>query len=295
MKVILCTFLGHALRIGWNCSKVLWKYSLFKFFMTGVSCSVCRARVYLLYPCQRSCGGVVVSPWLVCFRLWKSGFCTITPFPFRLTIKILHTCVDHDPRRTSSDFGVKGQSQIWTSNFLPFPHNNSISFWLKNDGTSHMCWPWPKEDFYWVWSQKVKGHGQIDFKFFTVCTITPFPCGIHWWYLTHELTITWGRPQLILGQKVKFGLQTFYNFHTITDFQFDIQWWYFTHVFPMTGATPLLILGWKGHVFTLNFASFLHDNSITFWHTMMILYAWIHHDSKRTSIDYCVNMSKVKV
>ena len=107
-----------------------------------------------------------------------------------------------------------------------------------------MCWPWPMEDLYWVWSQKVKGQGQIDFKFFTVC-ITPFPCGIHCWYFTHVLTITWGRPLLILGQRVKFGLQTFYYFHTITDFQFDIQWWYFTHVFPITGTRPLIMLGWK--------------------------------------------------
>ena len=29
---------------------------------------------------------------------------------------------------------------------------------------------------------------------------------MQWWYFTYTLTLTWGGPQLILGQKVKFGL-----------------------------------------------------------------------------------------
>ena len=107
-------------------------------------------------------------------------------------------------------------------------------------------------------------------------------------YIDDTSHMCWQSPEGDLfwfsGQKVKFGLQTFYNFHTITDFQFDIQWWYFPHVFPITGTRPLIMFGWKspGQIFTLNFASFQHDNSITYWHTMMILYAWVHHDPRRT-------------
>ena len=65
----------------------------------------------------------------------------------------------------------------------------------------------------------------------------------------------------------------------------------------MTGARPLLILGWKGQgqICTLNFASFPHDNSITFLHTIMILHTWVHHDPRRTYIDFWVIWSKVKV
>ena len=40
---------------------------------------------------------------------------------------------------------------------------------------------------------------------------------------------------------------------------------------------------------------FPHDNSITFWHTMMILKTWVYHNPRRTSIDFGVNRSKVKV
>ena len=65
----------------------------------------------------------------------------------------------------------------------------------------------------------------------------------------------------------------------------------------MTGARPLLILGWKGQgqIFTLNFASFPHDNSITFLHTIIVLHTWVHHDPRRTDIDFWVIWSKVKV
>ena len=46
------------------------------------------------------------------------------------TMMILHIYVDLDPRRTSVDFGSKGQS--WNLDFklfLPFPHHSSIYFW----------------------------------------------------------------------------------------------------------------------------------------------------------------------
>ena len=49
-------------------------------------------------------------------------FLTITPFHFDLKMMVLHTCVDHDPMRTSIEFGVK-RSKVMvklTSIFLPF-------------------------------------------------------------------------------------------------------------------------------------------------------------------------------
>ena len=61
-----------------------------------------------------------------------------------------------------------------------------------------MCWPWPEEDLYWFWSQKVKS---------------------------------------------------------------------------------------QGHIWTLKFASFLHDNSITFRHTIMILHTLVgQHPNLCTTI-----------
>ena len=62
-------------------------------------------------------------------------FRTITPFPCDIQWWNF-TRVDHNPRMpllifgsTYIDFGSKGQGQIWTSNFLPFPHDNFISLW----------------------------------------------------------------------------------------------------------------------------------------------------------------------
>ena len=51
----------------------------------------------------------------------------------------------------------------------------------------------------------------------------------------------------------------------------------------------------QGQICTLKFAWFPHDNSITFWHTIMILHTWVDHDPRSTSIDFGINRSKVKV
>ena len=75
-------------------------------------------------------GGILVSSWLsvrlaVRLRLWKSDICTIIP----LTLD-LHSCVDHDLRRTTTDFRVKRSKvkvtfglQIFNSFYTitPFP------------------------------------------------------------------------------------------------------------------------------------------------------------------------------
>ena len=47
------------------------------------------------------------------------------------------------------------------------------------------------------------------------CTITPFPYDIQWWYFTYILTLTWGGPLFILGQKVKGEIWTL-NFFTVS-------------------------------------------------------------------------------
>ena len=111
--------------------------------------------------------------------------------------------------------------------------------------------------------------------------------------------MTRGGPLLILGVKSQGQLWTSNVLQFLHDFPFDLQWWYLTHVLPMTGARLLLILGSKCQRtrsnFTLKFASFLHNNSITFWHTMMILHTCVDHGIKRTSIDFGLNRSKLKV
>ena len=86
---------------------------------------------------------------------------------------------------------------------------------------------------------------------------------------------------------------------TITPFPFDKQWSYFTHVLPMSGGRPLLILGSKGQRSKLYFevciVSTYYNNFISFWHELMILNTCVDHDPRRTSTDFGVNTSKVKV
>ena len=74
---------------------------------------------------------------------------------FWRTMMILFTCIVHDPRRTSIDFGVQ----------------RSTIFGLRT--------------------------------FYRFRMVTPFPFGIHWWYMyfTHELTMTRGGPLLIFVSK----------------------------------------------------------------------------------------------
>ena len=51
----------------------------------------------------------------------------------------------------------------------------------------------------------------------------------------------------------------------------------------------------QGLIWTWNFVLFLHNNPITFLHTIMLLHTWVHHDPRRTSFDFRVIWSKVKV
>ena len=164
---------------------------------------------------------------------------------------LLHTCIDHDPRRTFIDFGVKGQGHIWTWNFLPFPRDNSISFW----------------------------HTMMILQ--TCIDHDP-----------RRTSIDFGVKRSKV--KVVFVLCTFYHFRMITPSPFAIQRLYFTHVLTMTQGGPLLILGSKGQgrICTFNFLPFPHNNSISFWHTMMILHTCIDHSPRRASTDFGVQRSR---
>ena len=55
---------------------------------------------------------------------------------------------------------VKGQGLIRTWNFVPFPHDNSITF-LHTIMILHTSSSWPKEDLYWFFGHLVKGQRQI--------------------------------------------------------------------------------------------------------------------------------------
>ena len=68
------------------------------------------------------------------------------------------------------------------------------------------------------------------------------------------------------------------------------SFWYFTYELIMTQGGPLLNLGSKGQgqIQTLNYAKFTHNNSIIFWHTMMILDACVAYDARRYPIDFGV-------
>ena len=114
-------------------------------------------------------------------------FCLITPFLFWHTKMILHIGIKRDSRWTSVDFEVKSLGHILSLHFVPFPHGGPISFlhtmmiWWGQDvkckgyicvyfmfellivsvlllyylltynyDTSHMCFLWAKEDFYFI-------------------------------------------------------------------------------------------------------------------------------------------------
>ena len=151
-----------------------------------------------VYPRKRSCGGILVSPWLSVYPSVFPSVCPSVKNWFRYnnsssiwyTMLILHIHVDRDLRRTSVDFGSKGQGQIWTLYFLPFvsivfapPLHFNLAY---NNDTSQMDWPWPEKDLYWFWGQRIKGQGKIrNLNFLPVftyrfCSLTPFHFGIQW-------------------------------------------------------------------------------------------------------------------
>ena len=85
--------------------------------------------------------------------------------------------------------------------------------------------------------------------------------------------------------KVIFGLKAFYHFRTITPFPYGIQWWYFTCIDHDPRRTSGQKIKGQGHIWTLNFAPFPHnDNSTYFLHTMMIFHTFVHFGVKRSKV-----------
>ena len=122
-------------------------------------------------------------------------------------------------------------------------------------------WPWPRDDLYWFWVQKVNCQRQIwQFNFalfphdnsFAIChrMMILHTCVDH----DPERTSTGinfgfkkSRSNTCRSKvKVKIGISTSHRFCTISPLPFAIQWWYFTHVLTMTQRGSLLILESKG-------------------------------------------------
>ena len=175
--------------------------------------------------------------------------------------------------------GSKGQGWISTSNFLQFLHGNSFSYWpsvMKGQGQ--------------IWTPNSLQFLQDNSFPYWLTMMILHTCADH---DPGRTSIDFGvkRPKV----KVKCLLQTFNSFRRITPFHFDLQWWYFTHVLTMTNGGPLLILGSKGQRSRSNsdFKLFTISawKTISFWHTMMILYVCVDYDRKMTSIAFGVHMS----
>ena len=113
---------------------------------------------------------------------------------------ILHTWVDHDPRRTSIDFWVNRSNfkvNLGLINFVPFPHNNSITFWhtimILLTCVDHDQWR-TSIDF-GVNRSKVKV--KIDFELCKTLhnkSITLLSFDLQWWYLSDTCCL-WSEEQ----------------------------------------------------------------------------------------------------
>ena len=113
------------------------------------------------------------------------------------TMMILHIYVDLDMRRTSIDFGSKGQ--IWTLNFFAISAPQLYFLLSYNNDTSHMYWPWPEKDLYHFASHLVKG--QCKIRNLNFLQFLPFPHGtaIPFW---RTMMIPW-YYDYIMGSRIK--------------------------------------------------------------------------------------------
>ena len=153
-------------------------------------------------------GVILVSPLLaVCLPVRLSVCGKVVSFwP---TMMILHTCVDHDPTRTSDAFGVNRSKVKVIFGLQTFYHFHKtiikLHFLLAyREDTSHTYWPWSKEDLYWFWGQYAKGQGHIwtlNFLPFLHNNSISVGIQIEWWYFTPVLTMTQEEPVLLLGSK----------------------------------------------------------------------------------------------
>ena len=66
------------------------------------------------------------------------------------TKMILHKCIDREPRKTSIYFGVKGQGQIWTLNFLQFRMITPFPFEVHRYIITDSVLLWKIQKFDWL-------------------------------------------------------------------------------------------------------------------------------------------------
>ena len=64
----------------------------------------------------------------------------------------------------------------------------------------------------------------------------------------------------------------------------------------MTRGGPLLVFGsiGQGQIRTLNTVPFPHNNSTTYWHTVMILHTWVGHDPRRNSSSLGLGQGQIR-
>ena len=120
-------------------------------------------------------------------RLWKSGFCTITPLPFDIQwwyFTYMLTLTRGGPLLI---MGQKVKCQIWTLNLFTVSAPQFHLLLAYNNDTSQMYWPRPEKDLYCFWGQKIKGQGHI-----WSLNFVSFPHGdpISFW---HTMMIWWGQ------------------------------------------------------------------------------------------------------
>ena len=250
--------------------------------------------------------------------LWKSGFCTITPLSFGIQWWYLTYMLPLTQGGPLLMLGQKVKGQIWTLNFLPFPHNSSISFW-HTIMILHRCIDHDLRRTFIDFGVKVK----FGLKFFTIFypfwSITPFLLAYNdksqnmtltfdvlipkstevliGSRLIHVLSVTQWVPLLILGSKRQRSMSYFdfklctVRFHTVTPFLIDILWWYYDTMIIWWGQEVKGI----GNISFLNYWLFPHCNSITFWHTIMIFHTLVSYEKRRTSINLDVKRSRLNL
>ena len=145
-----------------------------------------------------------------------------------------------------------------------------------------MSWQWPEEHLYRFWGQKVKFGLQTFYRF---STITPYPCGIQWWYwwystcVVHDLTRTsiWDQKVNGQGQNLDFKLFTIsaQSLLFLSAYNDNTSYMYWT--------LPKMDLYWfrgqkvkrQGKIRTLNFLPFPRNNYIIISSTIIILHTWV--------------------
>ena len=121
-----------------------------------------------------------------------------------------HDCINHNPRRTSIDFGFK-RSKVtvifWLWTFYRFRTITPSPFGIQWLYFTHVLIMTRGGPLYILGSKGQRQRSYLDICFYCFRTITPFAYGIQSWYFTHVLI---------------FWLWTFYRFRMKIPFPFGI-------------------------------------------------------------------------